>query len=294
MDEAPNADTSTSEGPALNAEALRPAPVPRKRPNVGDVIYVPDRTFTDLGRLGLSRSKAGCDMFFGGWARVSELRKNGMFVEEDPGHVYGWGGLQWQQEGLWRKHGAKRARPATAAEVSDWLAKQDESRRAEVATAVERERQKWLPKKFAVVNRGLIEVPLWDDSRKSKKWAAIVEVDPAAPGGFDRKWFPFGRGPVRYFVPPGLRPGMAVEFAADTVGWQGRRDEVRWHGYVMEVTDTYVLMQPCKDALTAVLRAREAFPAASSAGPAEALTAPDRVSSDQAQSPPASPEPVSA
>lgn len=230
----------------LSVEELRPAPVPRKRPNVGDLVYVPDRK--------------GHDMFFGGLARVSDVRPRALFVDEDPEHPYVWGGVQWQQGDLWKKYGSSRARRATREEIEAWMAQQTQERQEAEARAAEAERRRWLPVKLPVMNRGLLEVPLWDDERRTKKWAAVVKVDPTAPGGFDRKWFPYGRGPIRYLVPSFLEPGMVVEFAADRVRFAGHRDEVRWHGYVMEVTDAYLVLQPCKDALSAVLRARDAFP----------------------------------
>lgn len=89
-----------------------------------------------------------------------------------------------------------------------------------------------------------------------KKWAAVISVDPVSPGGLARHWFPYGRGKVRYVVLPGLQPGMVIEFAADKIGYSGHRIEVRWYGYLLEATDSWLLLQPCKDAMDAILRAR--------------------------------------
>lgn len=232
---------------ALNIEELRPAPVPRKRPNVGDLVYVPDRK--------------GCnDMFHGGLARVSEVRPRALFVDEDLNNPYVWGNIQWHQQDLWSRYGATRARVATHEEILAWTKKQTENRLAAEAKIAEAERQRWLPLKLPVVNRGLLEVPIQDDHRRTKKWAAILEVDPLSPGGFSRKWFNYGRGSVRYLVPAILQPGMVIEFAADHLSWAGNRDENRWYGYVIEVTEEYLLLQPCKNVVKAVLHAREAFP----------------------------------
>jgi hypothetical protein len=228
-------------------------------------------------------------MFYGGLARVSESStKRTIFVDEDPGTPYTWSSLQWQQTDLWVRHGVQRARLATHEEIRS----SQESRQAEAAEQQERARiareQEWAPRDYAVLNRGLMEVPAWNEHHRAKNWAATLEVDPVAPGGLRRRWFNRGNGPVFYVVPDSLEPGDAVEFGADRVSYSGNRDGNRWYGVVLAVSNTAIRLQKCVSAADAAskssaMRSRAAMAAASS-----------RVSSGQAPTPPASPEPVSA
>lgn len=255
-----------------DAEQFRPKD--KKRPSPGQLIYVPARS----------------PMFHGGLARVSESStKRTIFVDEDPGEPYTWSTLQWQQTDLWVRHGAQRARLATHEEIRAF----QESRQSEAAAQQERARaareQEWAPKDYRVLNRGLMEVPAWNENHRAKNWAAVLEVDPVAPGGLKRKWFNRGNGPVYYVVPESLEPGDAVEFGADRVSYSGNRDGNRWYGVVLAVSSTAVRLQRCVSAADAAsksaeMRERSAMRAAGSSP----------VSSDPGLSPHASPGPVSA
>lgn len=259
-----------SESPS-EAEQFRPKD--KRRPSPGQLIYVPGRGHVP--------------MLHGGLARVSESStKRTIFVDEDPGTPYTWYELGSRQMDLWARHGAERARLATFEEIREVEARKQAEVEAQ-RTRTERARElEWAPTDYPVINRGLMAVPAWNDSHRAKNWAAVVEVDPVAPGGFRRKWFNRGNGPTYYVVPESLESGDVVEFGADRVSYSGNRDGNRWYGVVLAVSDVAVRLQKCVSAADAVSKSA----AIRSAREAEK----SRVSSDRAQTPLASPEPVSA
>lgn len=225
-------------------------------------------------------------MLHGGLARVSESStKRTIFVDEDPGTPYTWHDLGFRQMELWTKHGAERARLATFEEIREAEARRQAEVDAQRVRSEQARKLEWAPTDYPVINRGLMAVPAWNDNHRAKNWAAIVEVDPVAPGGFRRKWFNRGNGPAYYVVPEMLGVGDVVEFGADRVSFSGNRDGNRWYGVVLAVSDSAIRLQKCVSAADAASKSAEMRARA---------TARDRVSSDQGLSPPASPEPVSA
>lgn len=256
------------------SEAEQFRPKDKKRPNPGQLIYVPAR-----GSL---------PVLHGGLARVSESStKRSIYVDEDPGTPYTWHELSFRQMELWTKYGTTRARLATFEEIREAEAQRHAEMEAQRARAERARELEWAPTDYPVINRGLMAVPVWNEHHRAKNWAAVVEVDPVAPGGFRRKWFNRGNGPAYYVVPDSLEAGDVVEFGADRVSFSGNRDGNRWYGVVLSVSDTAVRLQKCVNAADA---------ASKSAGMRTARAAGSgvRVSSDQALPPPASQGPVPA
>lgn len=136
-------------------------------------------------------------------------------------------------------------------------ARLEEIRRAEAAEwvlqAAEAERQKWLPRTYRIMNRGMIDVPVWEDhGLRGKNWGAIVEVDPTAPGGLRRFWFNRGRGVAKYIVPEQLQVGHTVEFGADYITSVGRRKPDRFYGVVVGLSEVEMVLQPYADVVAAI------------------------------------------
>ncbi len=146
---------------------------------------------------------------------------------------------------------AKKA--ARAVEYAAWSASRAEEAARARAAQEERARLAKLPRAFRCINGGLLEVPVYEGHHRAKNWAAIVEVDPARPGGFERTWFERGNGPCFYIVPKVLAVGHIVEFGADYVTGVGKRKPLRWFGVVREVTASHILLQPYEDVVTALL-----------------------------------------
>jgi hypothetical protein len=229
----------------MQPDTTKDKPRGNRVPQVGDAVYLP--------------ASPGLNLFHGGLTTVVAVTRRGhaeIRVEADPDRWIPWYTIANQQHALWREFGATPARRATAEEIQAF---HDEVAR-EKAAADEAERQRWLPKRFAALNGGLLAVPVWDDSARAKNWAAIIEVDGTAPGGLRRFWFNRGNGPVFYIVPPQLEVGDAVEFAADYVRVSGRRDPTRWYGVVRAIAKDHLLLQPYPDVTAALLEAHSLKP----------------------------------
>lgn len=106
-----------------------------------------------------------------------------------------------------------------------------------------------------VVNGGLVRAPIWREGKRAKNWAAVIDVDGTAPGGFSRRFLPYGRGPVFYMVEQ-VALFDALEFAADYVSYGGNPHPERWYGVVIAKTDDFLELEAAKDGAKAVLLAR--------------------------------------
>lgn len=96
---------------------------------------------------------------------------------------------------------------------------------------------------FPISHGALTDVPIlpFDDSNRSRSWMAVINPNPKAPGGLDRKFMPRARGDYFYVVAEqGLAPGQVVEFGADYVKRGGKRLVRRWYGAIVSV-DTSAL-----------------------------------------------------
>ena len=112
-----------------------------------------------------------------------------------------------------------------------------------------------------VLNRGLVDIPIWNDNRRARNWCATVAADPGAPGGMQRKFWTQARGQAaeifKYIIPEGLTTYDVVEFGADDVSYGGRRSPNRWYGVVLALDNTQLYVTPCDDAVTAFTTANE-------------------------------------
>ena len=155
--------------------------------------------------------------------------------------------------------------------------------------------------RLTVAGGALMEVPVWDESRRAKNWAAVVGVDPAMPGGLSRRWLPKGRG-ICFFVIEQVAVLDVIEFAGDRTAWSGNTVQNRWYGIVIGITQTELALRRCKDAKEALMlvqktrsgegpdwqdpfaKVEKPAAAASTPGP-EPVTSSDPVSLDPAPSP---------
>lgn len=219
----------------------------RNLPRVGSYIYVPP-THTGPTRL------------FGGRAKVLSVERlqpvssSKIVIEEHPGHLYTWDELRHKQVTLWQEFNATFAKIPTLEEVADHdlaRARAEEAKRLEAHAKADAERRRWEPIRLKCLNGGLLETPVNNSHHRARNWVAIVTLNPTLPGGIDRFWFHRGSGPVPYIVPEQLSVFDVVEFGADYVRGSGTRDPVRWYGVVLAVTQTSIILQPCKTALAA-------------------------------------------
>jgi hypothetical protein len=110
-------------------------------------------------------------------------------------------------------------------------------------------------KRLCVINNSLVEAPIWREGKRAKNWAAIIDIEGTAPGGFSRRFLPYGRGPVFYLVER-VTLFDALEFAADYVAYSGTPHPERWYGIVVVKTDDFIELEQAADGALAVLTAK--------------------------------------
>jgi hypothetical protein len=221
-------------------------PILRRMPQVGDQIYVPTKMTEELHVLGGVATVTAV-------AGPSYMRSVSVAEHEDVAYL--WRTIKPLQRDLAAEFGLRPARMPTPDERAQLTAqlKIEAERRAAQREAAERaQRERWEPKKLAVLNGALIERPIYEEHPRKREWVAVITYDPKIAGGIDRFWFNRATGPVTaYIVPATLVVGDAIEFGADYIRYSGFRDPGRWYGVVLEVTREYLLLQPCADAMAA-------------------------------------------
>jgi hypothetical protein len=110
--------------------------------------------------------------------------------------------------------------------------------------------------RLPVINGGLVKVPLWTDHHRAKNWAAVIDINGTAPGGYSRRFLPYGRGPVFYIVDQ-VAPFDALEFAGDRVSYSGNKTPERWYGVVTSMGPDFLEVQQTEDGTAAVLLAQQ-------------------------------------
>lgn len=97
--------------------------------------------------------------------------------------------------------------------------------------------------RLRVLNRGLVEVPIYNDAKRARNWCATVKADPNAPGGLTRRFWETGRGELfRYILPEGIDRLDVIEFGADTVSYSGRRTPNRLYAVVGDCTESQLVL----------------------------------------------------
>lgn len=113
------------------------------------------------------------------------------------------------------------------------------------------------PVRLEVVNGGLLKLPhgAWCEHHRAKNWAAVIDIDGTAPGGFSRRFLPYGRGPVFYLVEQ-VALFDAIEFAGDAVSFSGRVRASRVFAVVVVKTDDFIEVETFEDGAAAVLASK--------------------------------------
>jgi hypothetical protein len=100
----------------------------------------------------------------------------------------------------------------------------------------------------------LLEVPIYENHYRGTNYLAIIEINPAMPGGLARRWVDKGRGDCLYITEK-LAVFDAVEFAADYTTSVGRRNRERFYGVIVEKTETQLAIQPFPTGVKAIIAA---------------------------------------
>lgn len=113
-----------------------------------------------------------------------------------------------------------------------------------------------VPVRLQVAAGGLVEVPVWDNGKRAKNWAAIIGADPTKPGGLSRHFLDYGRGDFKYVLGD-LSLFDPVEFAGDSVSYSGNVYPDRWYGVVVTKTDEFLELRRFPRGIDAVTAASE-------------------------------------
>ena len=102
--------------------------------------------------------------------------------------------------------------------------------------------------KLKVENKALLDSPVWESHKRGRNWFAVIKLNPKAPNGIERKFFPKAHGEYYYIITEEAKPGVPVEFGADYYTNAGHLNPCRWYGVITEVTPDYIELIPCKSA----------------------------------------------
>lgn len=111
--------------------------------------------------------------------------------------------------------------------------------------------------KLRQANGALLDAPVYDQGPRRSNYLALIDIDPAMPGGLARKFVDKGRGDCLYLTEK-LNLFDAVEFASDYTTHSGQKRRDRWYGVIIVKTEDYLLVERCGSGVKAVLRAKEA------------------------------------
>lgn len=111
--------------------------------------------------------------------------------------------------------------------------------------------------RLPIENGALTEVPVYEKHKRGRNWMAIIQPNPLAMGGWDRKWLTRARGKDYFYMVTDLFQGDVVEFGADYQTSMGRKDASRYYAVVAEVAPTHLDLLPFKTAKEAWTWRRE-------------------------------------
>jgi len=97
----------------------------------------------------------------------------------------------------------------------------------------------------------MLNAPVYEGHKRGKNWMAAIQLDPAAPGGIGRNFYPSAKGDY-YYIIKGLEINTPVEFGADYISGGGNRTRRRWYGVVRTLTDSQIEIEQFPTARAAV------------------------------------------
>ncbi len=106
----------------------------------------------------------------------------------------------------------------------------------------EEESKTELLKTYAIELNALTECPLWSGHKRSKNWLAVIEKDPASPGGLDRKFCRRAGGEYFYMI-DNLKVNDVIECASDYYSGSGKKHVDRNYYIVKEITEDKLTLQ---------------------------------------------------
>ncbi|MFA7121688.1 MAG: hypothetical protein WC277_09410 [Bacilli bacterium] len=160
--------------------------------------------------------------------------------------------LEWMTELDAANTAAKEAAEAAAKDMLQRAEQEAEAKR--IAEEKRREELGLGPDDddYRIEDGVLMAVPKWSSHKRSRCWMAKIDIDPSSPGGLSRDFFDKARGSGYYRLPTDLKPGDALEVAADYYSASGRKSGDRWYGYVVRITPEMLVVREAAGGKTAV------------------------------------------
>jgi hypothetical protein len=109
---------------------------------------------------------------------------------------------------------------------------------------------------FAVEEGALKEAPVYETHKRGKNWMAVIEISPSCPGGLARTFVKNAYGPYYYMINT-LKVGDAIEFGGDYYTGRGSKRAERWHGVLIEITESEAKFHRVNGGITCVKTARK-------------------------------------
>lgn len=109
--------------------------------------------------------------------------------------------------------------------------------------------------RLAVLNRVIFQAPIWEPHFRGANWLAVIDVDPALPGGLSRQFMQKARGDGMYIIEQ-LGKNDPIEFGADYTTSVGTKKRNRWYGVVLSKTEDEFVIEEAETGAAAVLQSR--------------------------------------
>lgn len=114
-----------------------------------------------------------------------------------------------------------------------------------------------VPISLPVEHGALREAPVFEPHKRGRNWCAVIQPDPAKPGGLDRAFLEVAKGDGNYYLTAPIRAGDALEFGADYISGSGNPQRKRFYAVVLEATDQYIELEPYPTARDCLIAAEK-------------------------------------
>ena len=98
--------------------------------------------------------------------------------------------------------------------------------------------------KVSLYLNSMQQTPLYTDDKRYKNWCALVQLDPTAPGGFEREFLDRSQAEGFFYnLPNRSIKGRVLEFASDLQYRTGTRKMNREYYLVIQQSETELLLK---------------------------------------------------
>jgi len=97
-------------------------------------------------------------------------------------------------------------------------------------------------KSYKIEMGAMVEVPIYENHKRGKNWAAVVTKDPKSPGGLNREFLKKAHLPYYYFVDD-VNVGDVLEFGADYYTTSHHKSPNRLYAVVIAKTSSEIQLE---------------------------------------------------